>query len=104
PNSGVVIRGARDRTTDAPHWNEHGDPVLLFPHPDALPLDTWRDHPRPVTLIVPDGTWRQAARARRRIAGLEAVPCAFVARATTSAYRLRRTPDPGRLCTIEAIA
>lgn len=104
PNSDVVIRGALDRSTDVPDWREHGDPVLLFPDPDAQPLETWRDNGRPVTLIVPDGTWRQATRARRRVAGLDTVPCAFVARDAPSAYRLRRTPDPRRLSTIEAIA
>ena len=41
---------------------------------------------------------------RRRVAGLSEVPCAFVTRDTPSAYRLRRTPDPRRLSTMEAIA
>jgi DTW domain-containing protein YfiP len=104
PNSEIVVRGGFDRATPAPSWTEHGDPVLLFPHPDARPLQFWRDHPRPVTLIVPDGTWRQAQRVRRRIAGLETVPCAIVARDAPSAYRLRHTWDPRRLSTLEAIA
>ena len=104
PNSDAVIRGRLDRSTDVPDWSAHGDPVLLFPHEDARPLEAWRDHARPVTLIVPDGTWRQAARVRRRVPGLDTVPCAFVAREGTSAYRLRRTPDPRRLSTMEAIA
>lgn len=104
PNSAVVIRGGFEHATEVPVWEEHGDPVLLFPHPDARPLADWRDNPRPVTLIVPDGTWRQAQRVRRRIAGLGTVPCAVVARDAPSAYRLRRTPDPRRLSTMEAIA
>jgi DTW domain-containing protein YfiP len=104
PNSGVVIRGAPDQPTVAPTWAEHGDPVVLFPHPDARPLSDFCDGPRPVTLIVPDGTWRQAQRVRRRVAGLGEVPCAFVTRDAPSAYRLRRTPDERRLSTMEAIA
>jgi DTW domain-containing protein YfiP len=104
PNSDVVIRGALDRTTTVPAWAEHGDPVLLFPHPDARPLAAFRDGARPVTLIVPDGTWRQAQRIRRRVAGLDALPCAFVARDAPSTYRLRRAIDPQRLSTMEAIA
>ena len=59
---------------------------------------------RPVTLIVPDGTWRQAQRVRRRVTGLAEVPCAFVTRDAPSEYRLRRTPDARRLSTMEAIA
>jgi DTW domain-containing protein len=104
PNSGVVIRGAPDQPMVAPAWAEHGDPVVLFPHPDARPLSDFCEGPRPVTLIVPDGTWRQAQRVRRRVAGLGDVPCAFIARGAPSAYRLRRTPDERRLSTMEAIA
>jgi DTW domain-containing protein YfiP len=104
PNSEIVIRGGFEQATGVPDWFAHGDPVLLFPHPDARPLEAWRNSGRPVTLIVPDGTWRQAQRVRRRIAGLASIPCAFVARASPSRYLLRRTPDPRRLATLEAIA
>ena len=68
PNSSLVIHGALDRAMAAPAWAEHSDPVLLFPHPDARPLAAFCDNPRPLTLIVPDGTWRQAQRMRRRVA------------------------------------
>jgi DTW domain-containing protein YfiP len=104
PNSGAVIRGAPDQSQAAPDWSEHGDPVLLFPHPDARPLAELCGGLRPVTLIVPDATWRQAQRMRRRVAGLIDLPCAFVTREAPSAYQLRRTPDPRRLSTMEAIA
>ena len=104
PNSGAVVRGAPDQSTATPVWAEYGDPVVLFPHPDARPLADFCGGPRPVTLIVPDGTWRQAQRVRRRVAGLGDVPCAFVTRDAPSAYRLRRTPDERRLSTLEAIA
>jgi DTW domain-containing protein YfiP len=87
PNSGAVIRGAPDQSQAAPDWSEHGDPVLLFPHPDARPLAELCGGLRPVTLIVPDATWRQAQRMRRRVAGLIDLP-----------------PDPRRLSTMEAIA
>jgi DTW domain-containing protein len=106
PNSAAVVRGAPDQPTPAPttDWAEHGDPVVLFPHPDARPLTESCGGPRPVTLIVPDGTWRQAQRVRRRVPGLGDVPCAFVARDAPSEYRLRKTPDARRLSTMEAIA
>ena len=104
PNSGAVIRGAPDQSTAAPVWAEHGEPVVLFPHPDARPLADFCGGPRPVTLIVPDGTWRQAQRVRRRVAGLGDLPCAFVTRDAPSEYRLRKTPDERRLSTMEAIA
>jgi len=104
PNSDAVVRGAPDRRTAEPDWAERGDPVVLFPHPDARPLAEFCGGPRPVTLIVPDGTWRQAQRVRRRVAGLADVPCAFITRDAPSAYQLRRTPDSRRLSTMEAIA
>ena len=123
-NGEIVIRGDRTRArhvgapaaaaeaaspSDAPSrppidWTAHGDPVLLFPHPDARPIEAWRGHPRPVTLVVPDGTWTQGQRVRHRIAGLGDVPCATVARPGPSRYRLRTTADPRRLATLEAIA
>jgi len=87
-----------------PDWTAHGDPVLLFPHPDARPLESWRDHPRPLTLIVPDGTWGQGQRVRHRTPGLETVPCAAISRPEPSNYRLRTASDPRRLATLEAIA
>jgi len=87
-----------------PDWTAHGDPVLLFPHPDALPLETWRDHGRPLTLIVPDGTWGQGQRVRHRTPGLAGIPCAAISRAEPSNYRLRTASDPRRLATLEAIA
>jgi len=104
PNSGAVIRGAPDQSQAVPAWAEHGDPVVLFPHPDARPLADFCGGSRPVTLIVPDGTWRQAQRMRRRVAGLSDVPCAFITRDAPSAYLLRTTPDVRRLSTMEAIA
>lgn len=131
PNSALVIRGDRSRATGtsdllagargggegtrdgerdraaagaAPDWSAHGDPVLLFPHPDARPLEDWRDNGRPVTLLVPDGTWRQGQRVRHRIPGLTTVPCARIARVAPSTYRLRTSADPRRLATLEAIA
>ena len=106
PNSSIVIRGAPGRPITDTRWNQtsDADTVLLFPHPDARPIDSWRDHPRPLTLVVPDGTWRQAQRVRRRVPGLFNAPCGVVTRGAPSAYRLRTTWDPKRLATLEAIA
>jgi len=110
PNSRIVVRGDRDRplpTTSAggaAEWDDGGQPVLLYPDEHARPIAAWRDHPRPITLIVPDGTWRQASRVRRRVAGLDTIPCAIVTPQAPSTYILRRTNQAGRLATIEAIA
>jgi DTW domain-containing protein YfiP len=79
-------------------------PVLLFPHPDARPLEEWRDSPRPLTLVVPDGTWRQANKARRRVEGLAELPCVALPPVVRSSYRLRHDKRPDRVSTIEAVA
>ncbi len=49
--------------------------AFLFPHETASPLESWRGGDAPVTLIVPDGTWSQAARARSRLGRALALPC-----------------------------
>jgi DTW domain-containing protein YfiP len=112
-NSQVVFRGRDDemRRTDGPGdgagaslWPPDSDPVLLLPHETARPLTEWASSPRPVTLIVPDGTWRQVKKTRRRIPGLDRVPCAVLPGADSSRYRLRRDARPDRLATLEAIA
>jgi DTW domain-containing protein YfiP len=100
PNSAVSTRGG---VPPATLW-EGTEPVLLFPHVEARPLESWRDSARPITLVVPDGTWRQANKARRRVAGLDALPCAALPQAVRSSYRLRHDRRLDRVSTIEAIA
>ena len=88
----------------APGWlAQTPRPVLLFPHPEAAPLDHFRDGD-PVTLIVPDGTWSQAVRTRKRIPDLDRVPCARLPDGLVSQYRLRHAPHAGQVSTLEAIA
>jgi DTW domain-containing protein YfiP len=105
PNSQVLVRGLP--IPDFPSVETDmgpGQRLLLYPHADAQPLERWRDSPEPVTLVVPDGTWRQAARARRRVPGLADVPCVTLPAPSRSGYRLRQATRPGRLSTMEAIA
>lgn len=86
--------------------------LLADPARRACILDPWgprtveafaADDPRPVTLLVPDGTWRQA----RRIAGagvLHGVPRVRLPAGAPSGYRLRDGGKADRLATLEAIA
>jgi DTW domain-containing protein YfiP len=99
-NSAVTAQGGGGA---ASLW-QGTQPVLLYPHQDARPLATWRDHPLPITLVVPDGTWRQANKARRRVDGLADLPCVVVPYETRSRYRLRHAATPDRLSTMEAVA
>src|SRR4051794_6610235 len=66
-NSEVLVRGGLDQ----PRLAEDAErqPLLLFPHEKAVPIGEYASSPRPVTLIVPDGTWRQASKVPNRLPG-----------------------------------
>ena len=104
PNSEVVIRGRASKPQDDLSWAEGTRPLFLFPHEDAVPLGSIVLDDRPITLIVPDGNWRQAAKVRNRVAGLSAVPCVSLPIGAPSVYRLRVEAHPFGMATIEAIA
>jgi DTW domain-containing protein YfiP len=102
-NSAVTARGATAGAgAPAALW-QGTQPLLLFPHAEARPLEEWRDAGQPLTLVVPDGTWRQANKARRRVEGLSELPCVSLPPVVRSNYRLRHDRRPDRVSTIEAI-
>jgi DTW domain-containing protein len=103
-NSEVVVRGHEDQPSAPISWHEGTEPVFLFPHEDATPMTSWAQPSSPVTLIVPDGTWRQASKVRNRVPGMRDVPCVKLALSEPSVYRLRSEAHPTGLATIEAIA
>ena len=100
--SEVHVRGAIDRPSDAIALAPGSEPVLLFPHEDARPLAEFAG--RALTLIVPDGTWGQAARVRSRVPGLRDVPTARLPPGPPTRYKLRSESHSDGLATIEAIA
>ena len=107
PNSRVIVRGRETEPQDDFGWAEGTRPLFLFPHEDAVPLSTLATVPgddRPVTLIVPDGNWRQASKVRNRVAGMRDVPCVSLPIGEPSIYRLRSEAHPFGLATLEAIA
>lgn len=93
---------ARDRQVPL-----HATPVprsyVLFPRPDAIPL-TAAIASGIDRLIVPDGTWPQAARLARRDPLCAGLPCVKLTCARPSRYALRRSERADALCTFEAIA
>jgi DTW domain-containing protein YfiP len=115
PNSAVVYRGRGPDGTVAPdevdpYEGRDVEPVMLFPHPEATPLDVWRGSGKPVVLVIPDATWGQAARARRR-GVLRTLPCVSLppavvdgSRGSRPDARLRWPTQPDRLATLEAVA
>jgi len=107
-NSAVIYRGRAPTGVDSmPVSTALGpdiQPLLLFPHDSATPLESWRGTDRALALVVPDGTWAQAARTRKRIAELACMPCVALPDPQVQVGRLRAPPRPGRLATLEAIA
>jgi DTW domain-containing protein YfiP len=104
PNSEILVRGHEDRPSAPIPVGPETQPLLLFPAEDALPIEPFAQSARPVTLIVPDGTWRQASKVRSRVPGLRDVPCVTLPQGERSQYRLRFDPHAQGLATIEAIA
>lgn len=103
-NSEVWVRGHEDQPSAAFVAPPGTRPLLLFPDDDAVRLDQLAPSSEPVTLIVPDGTWRQAQRVRTRVPGLREVPCVVLPPGPPSRYQLRSESRDGGLATVEAIA
>jgi DTW domain-containing protein YfiP len=101
--SEVHVRGQIDRPSEAPLIAPGTQPLMLYPYADAQPIEHFAGSAQPFTLIVPDGTWRQASRVRSRVPGLADVPAASVRGAATR-YKLRAESHPDGLATIEAVA
>ncbi len=106
PNSVLRIHGERGRRLDVHDLFESTHRVfVLFPHADARILDRRlaEEDDRPIRLIVPDGTWRQARRMVRRVTGLAKAPWVTLPEGRISEYRLRKRRPAGGMCTFEAI-
>lgn len=103
PNSEIRLRGLKDQpmSTEA-LVSEERETLLLYPDDDAEVLSAPPE--RPVTLLVPDGTWRQASKVARREPALAGVRRIKLAAGPKSGFRLRTAPQPHCLSTIEAIA
>jgi DTW domain-containing protein YfiP len=103
-NSEVLVRGhhldPRDSFVAAPGTR----PLLLFPHEGAVDLASFAGSPEPITLVVPDGNWRQASKVRQRVSGLADIPCVKLSGGGPSQYRLRWESHEEGLATVEAIA
>ncbi len=80
--------------------------LLLFPSQDAVELTPeWLvRQPRPVTLVVSDGSWKQAKKVLYRESSLAGIPRVKLPAGAPSCYRLRRSPHVQNLSTLEAIA
>lgn len=100
------VRGERGETLDAHDFNEPSRrTLLLFPSDDARELspELLAEDPRPIRLIVPDATWKQASRISRKVEELREAERVVLSPGQVSQYQLRRSIKPGALCTYEAV-
>jgi DTW domain-containing protein YfiP len=104
PNSEVFVRGDESAPSEPFVAGPGTRPLLLFPGENAVSIEQFAGMTEPVTLVVPDGTWRQAFKVRNRIPGLGDLPCVSLPEGPESAYRLRTEAHRHGLSTIEAIA
>lgn len=86
--------------------NEESAPFILYPASDAQELneDFVVRQKKPITLIVPDGNWRQTAKMGRRVKFLGDLPKLILPAGIATEYRLRTSRRVHGLCTFEAIA
>jgi DTW domain-containing protein len=106
-NSELRLHGKLNQILDL---NDLNDPkrrlLLLYPDANAATLSPsllGKDD-RPISLLVPDGTWRQVARMRRRLLGLPYAETVKLPPGTPGEWTIRKSHDPNRLSTYEAIA
>ena len=106
-NSEVRIRGEGRETLDlsdllSPDYRT----LLFFPSTEALELDrelVCQDS-RPIQLIVPDGTWRQAQKVHSRHPELRNIPRVKISAPNHATFQLRAQSRPERMATLQAIA
>ena len=106
-NSEVRVRGEQRQALDlkdlltAPYRS-----LLFYPSADAVELNqalVLQDS-RPIQLLVPDGTWRQARKIQSRHPELRDLPRVKISTPNTSIFQLRAQSKPERMATLQAIA
>lgn len=105
PECQIVLRGEKENRFSGLCFDE---PTVLFlyPTPDSIELTPhWvAALPKPIHLVVPDGTWRQAAKVYRREPSLQRARPVKLMPGPISGYHLRTPPQPHCLSTVEATA
>ena len=106
-NSELHVHGRRDQLVELDHLHDEQRRVLvLFPQEGACTLsEAFRNEdPRRVTLVVPDGSWRQASRIVKRIEAVARAQPVTLPPGPTTRWGVRRETHPSGLATFEAIA
>lgn len=104
-NSELLIRGEQEvEFSFVP--KEGYQPLYLFPSEDSkvLTKEYISSFDKPIQLVIPDSTWRQAKKFHKREPSLAAIPRVRVEANLQNIYTLRKSPVEGGVCTLEAMA
>lgn len=106
-NSEVRVRGERREALDLKDLlTRQYRSFLFYPSADAVELDQAlvMQDARPIQLLVPDGTWRQARKIHSRHPELTDLPRVKISTPNNSIFQLRAQSKPERMATLQAIA
>lgn len=106
-NSKVFYRGIEGSPLEESFVEkETYHPLFLYPSEDAkvLSKELLETINKPINLIIPDGTWRQAKKVQSREPILSEVQCVILPETKKSTYPLRRQKFEHGLCTFEAMS
>ena len=106
-NSELRIQGHREHPLDFRDLDTIERRTLLLYPGDAAPVldrSFLAADPRPINLVVPDGTWGQAGRMGKRLPGLEHAAMVRLPEGARTGWGIRKEHHPGGLATFEAIA
>ena len=80
--------------------------LVLYPDPNAATLsrELLEQDDRPVSLLVPDGTWRQVSRMRGRLLSLPFAETVRLPEGTPGQWTVRKSLVSQQLSTYEAVA
>ncbi|HYJ15737.1 MAG TPA: tRNA-uridine aminocarboxypropyltransferase [Candidatus Limnocylindria bacterium] len=106
-NSELRIRGeSREMLDLSDLLSSHYRSLLFYPSADAVELTPALvdQDPRPIQLIVPDGTWRQSRKIHSRHHELKSVPRVKISTPNDSTFQLRAQSRREGMATLLAIA
>ena len=105
-NAEVLVRGEKDRPMSTEVLEDPDRELwVLFPSDDSVAVtpELVAQAQKPITLVVPDGTWPQARRIPNRVKPLKNAKRVRLAEEAAATMRLRHHPDPLRMSTAEAV-
>ena len=106
-NSEVRVRGEQREALDLKDLlTAQYRSFLFYPSADAVELNEAlvMQEARPIQLLVPDGTWRQARKINSRHPELRDLPRVKISTPNNSFFQLRPQSKPERMATLQAIA